>query len=81
MGVENVRRYQQASWSAMTRRLTSVEVEGDIGTLSPLVVVKGTYSWLHGSLEGQRTGHRPHNFDFWNNLNTCGMIEWRVTRT
>ena len=57
MGVEIVRRYHPASWSAMTRRLTSVEVEGDIGTFSPLVVVEGpvfVVGWLT-----RRTACRP----------------------
>ena len=49
MGVEIVWRYHLASWSAMTHRLTSVEVEGDLGTLSPLVMVEGpvlVVGWL-----------------------------------
>ena len=41
MGVVLMRRYHLARWSAMTRRHNSVKVEGDIWTLSPLVMVEG----------------------------------------
>ena len=57
MGVEIVQRYHLASWSAMTRRLTSVEVQGNIGTLSPLVFVEGpifVVGWLT-----RRMAYRP----------------------
>ena len=70
MGVEIVRKYNLASRSVMTRRLTSVEGERDIGTLSPLVVVEGPVFVVGWLTRRTASSHRLHNCDFWNNLNT-----------
>ena len=57
MGVVLVWRYHLAWWLAITRRHNSVKVEGDIWTLSPLVVVEGPAFVVGGLI--LRMAYRP----------------------